>query len=70
MENRLARLLDYQKFSPNSKLDEIIADVESRHSLDNNLMSDEDLGMLSAAGISISDEDWKKIEGYEERFFK
>jgi hypothetical protein len=50
MENKLARLFDYQKYEPNSKLSSIIKDVESRYSLDMEVLSDDELGMLSAAG--------------------
>ena len=50
MENKLARLFDYQKFSPNDKLASIIADVESRYQTDIEVLSDDELGMLNAAG--------------------
>ena len=50
MENKLARLFDYQKFSPNDKLASIIADVESRYPSDIEVLSDDELGMLNAAG--------------------
>ncbi len=50
MDSKLARLFDYQKYSPNSKLDSIIKDVESRHKTDIRLLSDDELGMLNAAG--------------------
>lgn len=54
MENKLARLFDYQKYEHNSRLDRIISDVESRYSDGMELMSDDELGMLNAAGnISI-----------------
>ena len=50
MESKLSRLFDYQKFEPNSKLDKLIKDVESRYSLDDMMMSDDELGMVNAAG--------------------
>ena len=50
MEGKLKALFDYQKFEPNSKLDKLIKDVESRYSLDDMMMSDDELGMLNAAG--------------------
>ena len=50
MENKISRLFDYQKYAPNDKLSAIIKDVESRYSLDIQELSDDELGMLSAAG--------------------
>jgi hypothetical protein len=50
MENKLARLFDYQKYEPNSKLAAIINDVESRYPSDIEVLSDDELGMLNAAG--------------------
>ena len=50
MENKLARLFDYQKFAPNDKLSAIIKDVESRYSADIEVLSDDELSMLNAAG--------------------
>jgi hypothetical protein len=50
MENKLSRLFDYQKYAPNDKLSSIIKDVESRYSLDLQELSDDELGMLNAAG--------------------
>ncbi len=50
MENKLSRLFDYQKYAPNDKLSSIIRDVESRYSLHVQELSDDELGMLSAAG--------------------
>ncbi len=50
MESKLSRLFDYQKFEPNSKLDKLIKDVESRYSLDDMMMSDDELDMVNAAG--------------------
>ena len=51
MENKLARLFDYQKYEPNDKLSSIIKDVEARYPDDIKAMSDDELSMLSAAGI-------------------
>ena len=53
MENKLARLFDYQKYEPNDKLSSIIKDVESRYPDDIKAMSDDELSMLSAAGIIV-----------------
>lgn len=50
MENKLARLFDYQKYEPNSKLAAIISDVESRYPTDMEVLSDDELSMLNAAG--------------------
>ena len=50
MESKLSRLFDYQKYAPNDKLSSIIRDVESRYSLDVQELSDDELGMLNAAG--------------------
>ncbi len=52
MESKISRLFDYQKFEPNSKLDKLIQDVESRYSLDDNMLSDDELGMVNAAGVA------------------
>ncbi len=60
MEGKLARLFDYQKFSPNSKLDSIIKDVESRYSLDKELISDDDLSMINAAGVPVIDNPYNR----------
>ena len=46
MINRIKNTLDYQKFSPNSRLTKMIEDVERRY----NELSDEDLFFVSAAG--------------------
>lgn len=46
MINRIKYTLDYQKFSPNSRLSKMIEDVERRYTA----LSDEDLLFVSAAG--------------------
>lgn len=51
MEKTLKCLFDFQKFSGNSRLTELIADTESRWS---NALSDDDLEDVSAAGEVIS----------------
>ena len=51
MEKKLSRLFDYQKYEPNDKLASIIKDVESRYSDDIQVLSDDELGMLNAAGL-------------------
>ncbi len=50
MEKKLSRLFDYQKYAPNDKLSSIIKDVESRYVDDIQVLSDDELGMLNAAG--------------------
>ena len=49
MENKLSRLFDYQKFSGNDELADIINDVESRYPSAKEL-SDDDLFFVNAAG--------------------
>ena len=54
MINKLKKTMDYQRFSPNSRLNEIIEDVQRRYTA----LSDEDLLIVSAAGESYRmDED-------------
>ena len=48
MENKLSRLFDYQKFSGNDALADIINDVESRYPSAKEL-SDDDLFFVNAA---------------------
>ncbi|MBD5531980.1 MAG: hypothetical protein HDQ98_07255 [Lachnospiraceae bacterium] len=47
MEKTLKRLLDFQKFSGNPRLAEMIAGTESRY---DRALSDDDLEALNAAG--------------------
>lgn len=47
MEKTLYRLFDFQRFSGNHRLAEIIADTEGRYG---GALSDDELGRLSAAG--------------------
>ena len=51
MEKKLSRLFDYQKYSPNSRLDSIIQDVESRYSGATIVPLSDDQLDLAAAGI-------------------
>ena len=46
MISRMKYTLDYQRFSPNSRLSELIEDVQRRYTA----LSDEDLLYVSAAG--------------------
>lgn len=46
MVSRIKNTLDYQRFSPNSRLSEIIEDVQRRYTA----LADEDLLLVSAAG--------------------
>ena len=66
MEKKLSRLLDYQKFEPSSKLDRLIKDVESRYLLDDMALSDDELGMINAAGTTIKAS--RSLEIPEDRF--
>ena len=68
MENKLSRLFDYQKYAPNDKLSSIIRDVESRYSLDLQELSDDELGMLNAAGsVDVGAAMFKMHENDESR---
>ncbi|WP_029231816.1 hypothetical protein [Butyrivibrio sp. VCB2006] len=49
MEKKLSRLFDFQKFAENSDLADVIADVDSRYPKAQ-VLSDDDLGMVAAAG--------------------
>lgn len=44
---QMGKLFDFQKFQKNSRLAQFITDVEERYSKE---LSDEDLGMVHAAG--------------------
>lgn len=50
MEKTLKRLFDFQKFSENPRLAEIISDVESRYG---NALSDDELEWVNAAGEPV-----------------
>lgn len=49
MENKLSRLFDYQKFSGNDALADVIKDVESRYP-ETRELSDDELFFVNAAG--------------------
>lgn len=53
MEKKIKALLDYQRFSPNGRLEKMIAETERRYSA----LSDDDLSFVAAAGeeVIISD---------------
>ena len=53
MINKMKYTLDYQKFSPNSRLSKMIDSVEQRYTE----LSDEDLLFVSAAGESYRMDD-------------
>ena len=57
MEENLKRLFEFQRFSPNARLSEMIADVQCRYAQ----LSDEDLEMVAAAG-EVSNA--QGVEGY------
>lgn len=50
MEKALKQLFDFQNFSGNARLAAMIADTESRYG---NVLSDDDLGAVNAAGEHI-----------------
>ena len=54
MENKIKNMFEYQRFSRNSKLADLIADTESRF---NAALSDDDLELVSAAGMPELNED-------------
>ncbi len=47
MENKLKKLFEYQKFEKNAKLEALIAGTHSRYG---EVLSDDDLEMVAAAG--------------------
>lgn len=47
MENKLAKLFDYQKFEKNNALEALIAESEGRYARE---LSDDDLEFVNAAG--------------------
>ena len=51
MEKKLKRLLDYQRFEKNEKLEKLIRETESRYAKE---LSDDDLSLVSAAGEETS----------------
>lgn len=58
----LTVLFEYQKFNPNTRLEEKIADVNSRYSADGVELADEDMD-LSAAGENVIDKSgWGKTD--------
>ena len=52
MENKLIKLLDYQRFEKNEKLEKLIQETESRYARG---LSDEDLAFVNAAGEPVPD---------------
>ena len=59
MEKKLKQLFDYQKFARNPWLDAMLAEAEGRCGA----LDDEDLGLVSAAGILSGDPTRKVTEG-------
>lgn len=49
MEEKIKKVFQYQRFSPNERLSEVIAAVQCRYAQ----LSDEDLEMVAAAGEAI-----------------
>ncbi len=47
MDRKLKSLFDYQKFQRNTKLEQLIADIESRYSRE---LGDDEISGVSAAG--------------------
>lgn len=58
MVNKLKRIMDYQRFSPNSRLKAMIENVEQRYTA----ISDDDLSFVAAAGESYRADDEMDIE--------
>ena len=54
MENKLSRLFDFQKYSPNADLENVIKSVEAKYSLNKEMISDDDLEFVAAAGVTDS----------------
>lgn len=50
MEKKISRLFDFQRYEQNMELKQVTNEVEKRHPDSVQRMTDEELGMLSAAG--------------------
>lgn len=48
MENKLQRMFDYQSFAGNARIEKMMKEAEARY---NREISDDDLGMVNAAGL-------------------
>ena len=64
MENKLKKLMDFQRFEKNQKLDEMILETERKYGT---ALSDEDLEIVSAAGPEQSQSGSEKIRITKEK---
>ena len=65
MKQMLKKIFDYQRFSPNKRLNAIVSDVESRY----RELDDEKLFMVAAAGnIEMTSELLEKKDGKPKNF--
>ncbi len=56
MENTLRRMYEYQRFENNPRLKKMLNDALSRYSfLDEGELSDDEAGLLNAAGTQVAD---------------
>ena len=56
MENTVRRMFDYQRFENNPRLKAMLSDALSRYSFpDEGELSDDDAGLLNAAGTTVAD---------------
>lgn len=56
MERRLREIFDYQRFENNSRLSSMLSDALERYGLsDEGELSDEEAGLLNAAGTITND---------------
>lgn len=59
MEKKLSRMFDFQKYEKNSELADLIADVDSRYPVAQEL-SDDELSFVAAAGNKFNSAQDKK----------
>ncbi len=56
MDNTLRRMFDYQRFENNPRLKSMLNDALSRYSFpDEGELSDDEAGLLNAAGTQVAD---------------
>ncbi len=56
MENTLRRMYEYQRFENNPRLKKLLNDALSRYSFpDEGELSDDEAGLLNAAGTQVAD---------------
>ncbi len=59
---KLATLFEYQKFNPNTGLEEKIADVHSRYTSNGVELADEEMDVSAAGECIINKGWWKKAD--------